>query len=132
MTTLTPSKARRVVALVAVLGALVAGALPAVACSSSDVERGADGCCATATLGGTSVPEIAQASAASDARDDSPCCPGGCNHCSLPCCGGVVYALPLSLLSVAPADVPSDLAALPPPALRSRLTVRDLDRPPRR
>ena len=128
MTRMTPSKAR-LLALVAIFGVLVAGALPTLACSSSEVARSGDACCGTATLAETSPSEIAPAS---DARDDSPCCPGGCNHCSLPCCGGGAYALPLSLLSVAPADVPSDLAPLPPLGLRSRLAASDLDRPPRR
>lgn len=28
-----------------------------------------------------------------DAENDEPCCPDGCEDCTLPCCGGVTFAI---------------------------------------
>jgi hypothetical protein len=66
-------------------------------------------------------------------RDESPCCPGGCRHCSLPCCGGLAWAtLVAPPVATAPLDLPADMVPLAPPALVSRLADPDLERPPRR
>ncbi len=31
--------------------------------------------------------------------NDDPCCPNGCTHCALPCCGGVTFVIALSATS---------------------------------
>jgi hypothetical protein len=65
----------------------------------------------------------------------SPCsggiCPGGCAHCLLPCCTGLVFAPGASAAPAVTYAPTTD--CLPPaaPPLAGRLAARDLDRPPR-
>ena len=61
--------------------------------------------------------------------DDEPCCPDGCNHCSLPCCGGVT--LRIAPLIISP-DFPGSAFIVPiASGILSTIEVTDVFHPPR-
>jgi len=61
--------------------------------------------------------------------DDEPCCPDGCNHCSLPCCGGEPVAIAPSTTST---DVPAAASIAPiASGILSTIEITDVFHPPR-
>lgn len=81
----------------------------------------------------TSSTFVGAGRVASDAAsDEGPCCPDGCNHCSLPCCSGMmILKIATAWVVLVLDDPPVALASLPALPVRGVLTARDLDRPPR-
>ena len=107
--------------LAAVAGTLLLGPGPASACNADD--PAADDCCGAVAA----APDDGGTADSSD-----PCCPGGCDHCSLPCCSGSAPAklVPVTQFVASRAESRA-LLAPPEPLAPTRLASQDLDPPPR-
>ena len=65
---------------------------------------------------------------ARESPDGEPCCPNGCTHCALPCCGSVLVIAP----SAASQDFPSATSIAPVAiSIFSTIEITDVFHPPR-
>jgi hypothetical protein len=86
----------------------------------------------TPSRNAVSTHAVAQRGDCCDPSDDGEddCCPGGCHHCPLPCCGG---SLALVGCSVTAPDVRLEVSSLTPaaPSGGSGIAPRQIYHPPR-
>jgi hypothetical protein len=130
----------RVVTLVLVFG-LLAMLAPAPAFAlPSNAPTDASGCCESCEDG--SAEQVAASDVSyvggvvsradqpdEEAPDDQPCCPNGCTHCSLPCCGQVLSVHdPLALTAGFP---PAEFLAASQSSVPLSVDPLDVTRPPR-